>query len=140
MALKDLFKGTQNVIGGLDEDSVEMYDEGGYDEYPEDEEPQTALTGSSSASIEMKVVKPTTYKLDEVKKFGDLLLGRKTVLLNLESTPLEDARRILDFLTGVVHAVDGKIEKVGKKTFVATPHNVDVTGSSEVSEEEAYEQ
>lgn len=139
MALKDFLKTNreQVISPDYDDEMTEGYDgRNGYD-YGMDNESQTEISGSDSgATIEMKVVKPLSYKTEEAKQYGDLLLDRKTVLLNLESTSLEDARRLLDFLAGVVHAVDGKIEKVGKKTFVATPHNVDVSGSAEVAEEE----
>ncbi len=135
MALKDILKGR----GGEQVISPEFDDMDSYSDAYEPEEPTGLITEDTGASIEMKVVKPTSYKLDEVKQYGDLLLERKTVLLNLESTSLEDARRLLDFLSGVVHAVDGKIEKVGKKTFVATPHNVDVTGSADFSDEDSEE-
>ena len=131
MALKDILKRGEQVI------SPEFDEMDNYSDHYETEDSTGLITEDTSASIEMKVVKPSTYKLEEAKQYGDLLLERKTVLLNLESTSLEDARRLLDFLSGVVHAVDGKIEKVGKKTFVATPHNVDVTGSAEVSDEDA---
>lgn len=142
MALKDILKGGRGdqVITPTYDDMADTYDERASYDYGMGAETQTEITGADSgATIEMKVVKPVSYKIDEAKQYGDLLLDRKTVLLNLESTSLEDARRLLDFLAGVVHAVDGKIEKVGKKTFVATPHNVDVTGSADVTEEEAFE-
>ena len=142
MALKDILKGGRGdqVISPAYDDMADTYDDrDGYD-YNMGGEGQAEISGSDSgATIEMKVVKPLSYKIDEAKQYGDLLLDRKTVLLNLESTSLEDARRLLDFLAGVVHAIDGKIEKVGKKTFVATPHNVDVTGSADINEEEAFE-
>lgn len=135
MALKDLFSAGRNEV--IDPREVYMDDDYTAEETFIDEPGTSGVSaGDTGATIEMKVVKPTCYKIDEAKQYGDLLLDRKTVLLNLESTSLEDARRLLDFLSGVVHAVDGKIEKVGKKTFVATPHNVDVTGSAEIIEEE----
>ena len=140
MALKDILKrgGGETVISPEYDDEMEnVYDDRASFDYGSNES-QTEISGADSgATIEMKVVKPTSYKIEEAKQYGDLLLDRKTVLLNLESTSLEDARRLLDFLAGVVHAVDGKIEKVGKKTFVATPHKVDVSGSAEVAEEES---
>ena len=142
MALKDILKGGRGdqVISPTYDDMGDTYDERATYDYGMGGESQTEISGAdSSATIEMKVVKPTSYKIEEAKQYGDLLLDRKTVLLNLESTSLEDARRLLDFLAGVVHAVDGKIEKVGKKTFVATPHNVDVTGSADLADEETFE-
>jgi cell division inhibitor SepF len=50
------------------------------------------------------------------------------VVLNLESTPKEVARRVLDFLSGVAYAQDGKIKKVAVSTYIITPYNVDILG------------
>ena len=137
MALKDLFSNGRNDV--INPGDVYIDDDYVTEENFMETGTSGVSAGDTGATIEMKVVKPTCYKIDEAKQYGDLLLDRKTVLLNLESTSLEDARRLLDFLSGVVHAVDGKIEKVGKKTFVATPHNVDVTGPIDIADEETEE-
>ena len=83
---------------------------------------------SSSASIEMKVVKPEG--LEKVEQIADYLLDRKTVLLNLEDTNKENARRLIDFLNGVAYAINGSLKKVANCTYVITPSNVDVSGES----------
>ncbi|HAZ20678.1 MAG TPA: cell division protein SepF [Clostridiales bacterium] len=83
---------------------------------------------SSGASIEMKVVKPDG--LDKVEQISDYLLDRKTVLLNLEDTNKENARRLIDFLNGVAYAINGSLKKVANCTYVITPSNVDVSGES----------
>ena len=64
----------------------------------------------------------------EAKEIADNLNEKRTVVLNLESAPKEDAIRILDFLTGVAYANDGEIKKIAKSTFIITPYNVDVMG------------
>ncbi len=83
---------------------------------------------SSGASIEMKVVKPEG--LEKVEQIADYLLDRKTVLLNLEDTNKENARRLIDFLNGVAYAINGSLKKVANSTYVITPSNVDVSGES----------
>ena len=83
---------------------------------------------SSGASIEMKVVKPEG--LEKVEQIADYLLDRKTVLLNLEDTNKENARRLIDFLNGVAYAINGSLKKVANCTYVITPSNVDVSGES----------
>ncbi len=81
---------------------------------------------TSGTSIEMKVIRPE--KLDSVTQIADYLTSRNTVLLNLEGTNKETARRLLDFLNGVAYAVGGKLKKVANSTFVITPSNVSISG------------
>ena len=95
-----------------------------------------ATGGLSSAALEMKVVKPERF--DEVRAIGEPLLARRTVVLNLEDTNKETTKRIIDFLCGVVFAIDGQVKKVANATYVVTPKNVDVSG--EQSESSAEEQ
>ena len=49
-------------------------------------------------------------------------------MLNLEDTNKETTKRIIDFLCGVVFAIDGQVKKVANATYVVTPKNVDVSG------------
>ena len=50
------------------------------------------------------------------------------MVLNLEETNKDVARRLVDFLSGVTYALDGKIKKVAASTFIITPYNVDILG------------
>lgn len=81
---------------------------------------------STGSSIEMKVVKPDS--IESVTQIADQLLDRKTILLNLEDTNKETARRLIDFLNGVAYAISGNLKKVANCTYVITPSNVDVSG------------
>lgn len=89
--------------------------------------PKTTGVGSSSA-LEMKVVKPE--RIDSAFGIGEHLLARRTVVLNFEETNKETVRRILDFLGGVVFAIEGNIKKVSDATYIVTPKNVDVTADA----------
>ena len=82
----------------------------------------------SGSSIEMKVVTPKSY--DVVTQIADLLLSNKTVLLNLENTNRETARRLIDFLSGVAYALNGDVQKVADNTYAITPSNVAVSSES----------
>ena len=65
-------------------------------------------TGESlGGAIELKVVKPERY--GNVKQIADHLLNHRTVVLNLESTNKETAKRLLDFLSGVAYSSDGQL-------------------------------
>lgn len=80
---------------------------------------------SGGASMEMKVIKPTGF--EAATEISDLLLSKKTVVLNLEDTNKETARRLIDFLSGVAYAIDGELNRVANSTFVVAPHNVKVS-------------
>ena len=83
-----------------------------------------SLSGSSGSALEMKVVKPETF--DSVAQIADHLLSRRTVVLNLESTNNESARRLIDFLSGVAYSIDGSLKKIASNAYVITPSKVDV--------------
>ena len=53
---------------------------------------------------------------------------KESASFNLESTNKEIARRLLDFLSGVAYANEGKIKKVALSTYIITPYNVDILG------------
>lgn len=85
-----------------------------------------AVGGSNmQISVELKVVKPEDYQ--DVAQIADYLINRKTVILNLEDTNKETARRLIDFLRGVAYAIQGQLERVSDKTFVITPNNIPIT-------------
>ena len=80
----------------------------------------------SGRSLELKVVKPERF--DNVPQIANHLLNRRTVVLNLEETNKETARRLLDFLSGVAYSINGNLKRVANNTYVITPCNVDVSG------------
>ncbi len=82
-----------------------------------------SLSGTGTA-LEMKVVKPQQF--DSVCQIADHLLNKRTVVLNLENTSKETARRLIDFLSGVAYSIDGSIKKIATNAYVITPNNVDV--------------
>ena len=78
----------------------------------------------SGNAIEMKVVKPEHF--ESVPQIADHLLKKRTVVLNLENTNKETARRLIDFLSGVAYSIDGSLKKIASNAYVITPSNVDV--------------
>ena len=117
----------ENVEEEVDDGLYPIDDEGEVD----GENVEVAHTGSVSregmgGAIELKVVKPERY--GNVKQIADHLLNHRTVVLNLESTNKETAKRLLDFLSGVAYSIDGQLKRVATNTFVITPCNVDVSG------------
>ena len=80
-------------------------DDGDYAEPVISSRPSSGV-GLSSAAIEMKVVRPERY--EDGNQIADHLLNNRTVVINLEATNKETARRMLDFLTGVAYSIDGQ--------------------------------
>ena len=84
---------------------------------------------SSASSMQVIVVKPECF--DQVTEIADRLRDKQSVVLNLESTNKDVARRLVDFLSGCAYALDGSIQKVAISTYLITPHNVEVVGDGE---------
>jgi len=78
----------------------------------------------SGTSLEIKVVKPQNF--NSVSQIADHLLNKRTVIMNLEDTNKETARRLIDFLSGVAYSIDGALKKLGTNAYIITPSNVDV--------------
>jgi cell division inhibitor SepF len=81
---------------------------------------------NSSPTLQIVLARPTDFS--EVKSIGDDLNASKTVLLNLETVKNEDAKRILDFLSGVAYANGADIKMMAQKTFAIMPRNVGFSG------------
>ena len=80
------------------------------------------------ATTQLSVVLVKPEKFENAAEVADHLREKRTVVLNLEQTNKEIARRLVDFLSGVTYAQDGKIKKVANSTFIITPYNVDILG------------
>lgn len=85
-------------------------------------------TSAGTNALELKVVRPETF--DSAPKIADHLINRCTVVLNLEATNKETAKRLIDFLSGVAYSIDGSVRRVATNTFVITPSNVGVSGEA----------
>lgn len=80
------------------------------------------------ATTQLAVVLVKPDKFENASEIADHLKERKTVVLNLEQTHKDVARRLVDFLSGVAYANEGKIKKVANSTYIITPFNVDLLG------------
>ena len=77
------------------------------------------------------------YKADQFNNVADIadhLKNKMTVVLNLESTDKEVSKRMLDFLSGVTYAIEGKIKRVASNTYLITPLDVEIVGDDLISE------
>lgn len=85
---------------------------------------------NSSSNPQMQVVLVRPDRFDDVTAIADHLNAQKSVVLNLEATNRETARRIIDFLGGVAYANGGSIRKVANSTYMIAPSAVDVLGET----------
>lgn len=82
--------------------------------------------------IKMVISQPTSFEQSE--SICDLLKEKKSVIVNLEYVNKDIARRIIDVISGAVHALDGHIQKVSNSIFLIAPYNYDIT--NEMAREE----
>ena len=80
----------------------------------------------TTTQLQVVLVKPE--KFEDASAIADHLREKRTVVLNLESTNKDIARRLIDFLSGVAYAGEGKIKKVAANTYIITPYHVDIEG------------
>ncbi|GIO26076.1 cell division protein SepF [Ornithinibacillus bavariensis] len=117
-------------------------------EYIEEEVTSTQpnqIRQTSSNVIDLKSVKASATKMvlyeprtfDEAQQIADNIVSKRAVVINLQRVNHQDAKRIIDFLSGTIYAVNGVIQRIGAQTFLCAPDNMDITGSiSETLEED----
>ena len=88
--------------------------------------PAKVVNINGNSAMQVILVKPDRF--DTVSEVADHLREKKSIVLNLESTNKDVARRLVDFLSGCAYALDGKIKKVAISTYIITPYNVEIVG------------
>ena len=142
---------------------AQPYDDEDYDDYDEEldefEEPAQepaprtrrpspfANTAASTPSFGGQVLNMNSGKqevvlfhaktFDDAAKAADELCKRKAVILNMENVDKALTRRVEDFLSGAVNALDGRVKKVAQSTYLFCPHNMDISGDLENIKAEA---
>ena len=95
-----------------------------------------AATGFSGQVLNMnsgkqEVVLFHAKTFDDAAQAADELRKKKAVILNMENVDKTLTRRVVDFLSGSVYAMDGRVKKVAQATYLFCPHNMDVVGDLE---------
>ena len=80
------------------------------------------------ATTQLKVVLVKPERFENASEIADHLKEKRTVVVNLESTHKDIARRLIDFLSGVAYAGEGKIKRVAANTYIITPYSVEIQG------------
>lgn len=131
------------LFGGVDQGAEEDYEEEAY-EYDENgnyEEEDKGFFGrkgkvvpfnAQGQMVKMVISQPTTFEQSE--EICSLLKEKKSVIVNLEYVNKDVARRIVDFISGGVYALDGHIQKISNSIFLIAPMNYEIT--NEMAREE----
>ena len=134
------------LFGGVDQGVEEEYDEEEAYEYDErenydGEEEERKFFGrrgkvvplnAQGQQVKMVISQPTTFEQSE--EICALLKEKKSVIVNLEYVNKDVARRIVDFISGGVYALDGHIQKISNSIFLIAPMNYEIT--NEMAREE----
>jgi cell division inhibitor SepF len=83
---------------------------------------------NAQPSTEVKVIEPRHF--DEALEIVEHLRSRKSVLLNLHLLDNDSSQRVVDFLSGATHAVDGHQQKIGDGVFLFAPATVVISAES----------
>ncbi len=81
---------------------------------------------SEDGTAKMILLEPRAYS--EAQQIADHLKKRNTVVVNLKRVTADQAKRIMDFLSGTIYAIKGNIQKIGSGIFLCTPNNINVQG------------
>ena len=79
-----------------------------------------------AATTQLKVVLVKPERFEMASEIADHLKEKRTVVINLESTHKDIARRLIDFLSGVAYASEGRIKKIAANTYIITPYHVEM--------------
>lgn len=131
------------VLGliGMDTEEEEYEEEDIYEQDGEEEQEENrtfwnrknkVVSMPQTEQIKMVISQPTTFEQSEA--ICDLLKEKKSVIVNLEYVNKDVARRIVDVISGAVHALDGHIQKVSNSIFLIAPYNYEIT--SDLAREE----
>ena len=133
--ISDLFLGGEDEFEEYEEEVVEKAPYS----VPEPQiKPQSNKKSSSrvvnihaTTQLEVAVLQPQSY--EDSREIADRLKSKKAVVINLEELQKEDAVKVLDFVSGVVYALEGDIQKVSSGIFLIAPYNVNI--ASDVRDE-----
>ena len=96
--------------------------------------PATGFSGqilNMGASNKQEVVLFRPGSFNDTSKAADDLRNRKAVIVNMENVDKAMARRVVDFLSGCVYALDGDVKKIAQSAYLFCPHNMDIVGDLE---------
>ena len=76
--------------------------------------------------LEVCIMKPSSF--EDSQDICDMLLTGRAVIVNLEGFDADDAQRIMDFISGAVYSISGKLRQISRYIFIFSPDNIDISG------------
>ena len=105
--------------------------------------PAAPASGSFSGQVvnmgsgKQEVVLFHAKAFEDAAKAADELRSKKAIILNMENIDKALTRRVVDFLSGTIYALDGKVKKVAQATYLFCPHSMDIVGELDSFQAEA---
>ena len=87
---------------------------------------EEALKEADKTGNKMILLEPRAYS--EAQQIADHLKKRNSVVVNLKRVTSDQAKRIIDFLSGCIYSIGGKMQKIGVGIYLCTPKNVNIQG------------
>jgi cell division inhibitor SepF len=134
------FDKLKNFIAPVDDEDEEEEEEKNMEEDLEKTQPISRYEKKNSSvtavpnNAAMVLFEPRSF--EEAEEIARQLKGRKAVVVNLHKLQRDYAQRTIDFLTGVVFALDGTIQKVGHNVILCAPRNVAIDGEIKVDSDD----
>jgi cell division inhibitor SepF len=124
---RGVFEKFLNIFGFEAEEITEEEEAASQEGYNKDPRDRGKLVNlnHSNKTIKMVVVEPESF--EEVQAIVDHLKNKRAVILNLEETEKVTARRVADFLSGAIYALDGTMQRVSGSIFLFTPAHIEVS-------------
>lgn len=127
----------KSIFDGDSQTETEVITDGENEFYEEGE--KVAAIPQEPSGPKMILLEPRAFS--ESQQIADHLKKKNTVVINLRRVTSDQAKRIIDFVSGAVYALKGHIEKVGSGIFLCTPNNVNIQGkitSDKETKQEVY--
>ena len=88
----------------------------------------TAVPSAQTAVNPMKLMVFKPQRFEDARGIADQLKANNSVVLNIENTPKDEARRLVDFISGFTYALNGRVRRIAAGTYIVTPTNVELMG------------
>ncbi|MBR2460694.1 MAG: cell division protein SepF [Clostridia bacterium] len=126
MGLFDAFRRKNSIYDELDESEIAESKAAVTDQPPRSGQVAVRSNAPLNAygALRMQVLRPSEFR--DVTKVADCLKAGQAVVLNLEDMEEVEAKRMIDYVAGVLYAVEGKIEQPSQRTFLLTPRGISV--------------
>ena len=98
-------------------------------EYEEDEITNEVIKSSNKENYKNKTILVEPRAFSEAQQIADYLKARNQVVVNFKRVTSDVSKRILDFLNGIIYAIDGKMEKLGPGIVLCAPKGFEIEGN-----------